>query len=183
MNRRTFATCLFSSVTLGSLASSQLHHADAQPTSRSVTTTWNADFGSSNEIDRFATTITVHETEDTASDAFDGLLDDVQEGTLYNEESGSETIGDDSFFVRYSDPNFVVDEMVIRFGPLIYQFRSEAVHFGGARDAYRLMEDVFKRVDESATTEDELNALLPTAEEVAPYGLTEEVKAEATPTA
>lgn len=74
---------------------------------------------------------------------------------------------------------------MVRFGPLVYQFRAESIHYGGARDAYRLMEEVFSRVDTSATTEEALTVLLPTEDEVGPYGLTEQVETEteATPAA
>ena len=181
MNRRIFTTSLCASAAIGHWRSRTLQHVAAQTTLLSVSTTWKAARGSGNGIDLFVTTITVRKTEDAANDAFDTLLDEVQVGTLYNEETQAETVGDDSFFVRYSDPNFVVDELVVRIGPLIYQFRSEALQYGGARDAYRLMEEVFGRADRSVTSEKTLTALLPTKEEVAVYGLTEQVETQATP--
>lgn len=183
MHRRTFTTALLASAMISWSGSTALRLTAAKTIPLSVTTTWNAARGSGSEIDRFMTTITNHGSEEIASDAFDGLLNAVQQGKIYNEETQSETIGDDSFYVRYNDPNFVIDEFVVRFGSLIYQFRAEAIHYGGARNAFRLMEEVIGRVDPTATTEVALMALLPTAEEVAVYGLTEQVKTGATPAA
>jgi hypothetical protein len=182
MDRRAFTMSLFATAGSGLLISRRARVVAAQSLPRSVSSTWGAARDSGNDIDRFSTTITAHGSDDAAKDAFGTLLDNVQRGTLYSEETGAEIVGDASFFVRYDDPNFVVDEFVVLFSPLIYQFRSEAIHFGGARDAYRLMEEVFSRVDRSATSAEAIADLLPTAEEVAAYGLIEQLQTEATPT-
>jgi hypothetical protein len=118
--------------------------------------------------------ITAYGSEEEASGAFEILLDGVDEGMIYSEETGADDRGDDAFFVRFDDPNFVIDEFTIRFGPIMYEFRSEAIHYGGARNAFRLMEEVYSRVNETADTKEELLVLLPTREEVSKYGLTKE---------
>jgi hypothetical protein len=135
---------------------------------------WDAELGSGADIDRFTTMITAYGSEEEASGAFEILLDGVDEGMIYSEETGADDRGDDAFFVRFDDPNFVIDEFTIRFGPIMYEFRSEAIHYGGARNAFRLMEEVYSRVNETADTKEELLVLLPTREEVSKYGLTKE---------
>lgn len=177
MDRRT----LLKSWLWGAVASSAgLKSAVAQSTPEirelRVESKWITDGETDSGLDAFATKITAFESIEEATRKFDDLFGSIQEGTIYNEDTRNETFGDESFFVHYNNMGglLLIYEGTILIDRLIYEFRWEAVHFGGARDGHRLFESVIERAHITEDyTETDLVALLPTEPEAAQYRLIE----------
>lgn len=181
MNRRTFVTGAMVTTVAGMMRV-EIVTAQTADTIR-VEREWEFDGVSDPNIglDTFSVAITAHADELAAEEAFDSIFESVEQGAILNQDTHNETYGDESFFVEFQNLGglLLVYEGTIRIGTLVYEFRWEASHFGGARDGYRLMETVFERAGEQeAYTEEELGALLPTQGEVSEYGLTELVTPE-----
>lgn len=176
MNRRTFLDAGPGAVVATAIGKNGMFAQTPEANEPQVQSEWVTDGKTDSGLDTFITRITAHNDADEASQRFDELFDGVQEGTIYNEDTRNETFGDESFFVQYNNLGglYLIYEGTIRISNLVYEFRWEATHYGGARSGYKIFESVIERAEANdAYTEDELLELLPAEEEVAAYGLIE----------
>lgn len=146
--------------------------AQAQTPEAQVEGSWRYDKVSDPNIGlhSFQLSMTEYATDDEAAGAFSRILDELDAGAIYDESTHNESYGDESFFAEFQNLGglILVYEGFVRFGSLILDARWEADHFGGARDGYRLFEGIIERAEEGGEGE----ALFPSDDELASYGLT-----------
>lgn len=173
MNRRILSRAGLGVFAVGIIGISDMAAQTPEPTALRVEGEWNATQVADGSIDRFATVITAYRSINEAEDALNEAVEQVQEGTIWNEATQTETFGDESFFVEYNNVGyFLVYEANVRVSNLVYHFRWETANYGGARAGHRLFEKVIDRVEvKDRYTEDELLALLPTKKELEKYSL------------
>lgn len=117
-------------------------------------------------IERLKITITAFASEDEAHQQFEGALAKVKEGTIYNETI--KTYGDESFIVLYQLPMIAEYEATARVGNLVYFVAWDAVFIDGHVEGLFLFEDLIARAKaQDSYTQADLDALLPTKEELA----------------
>ena len=174
MNRRTFLQAGLGAGVVTATSKNEVLAQTPEVYELQVQSEWVTDGKTDSGLDTFITRITAHNDVEEATQRFDKLFEGVQAGTIYNEDTRNETFGDESFFVQYDNLGglFLIYEGTIRIRNLIYEFRWEATHYGGARGGHKIFESVIEQAEiREAYTEDELLALLPAEGELTEYGL------------
>jgi hypothetical protein len=169
MNRRRLIITSVGAVALAATGTRSIA-AQSTPEAKSLHVEGTWDTTTDNRIERLVVEITAYGSADEASQRFNGLLGEVKEGTLYTD--GIKTFGDESFIVHYQYPYMSAYEATCRVGKLFYLVKWDATFIDGHVDGHRIFEMLIDRAEAKDTYMlDDLEALLPTDEEVAPFGL------------